>query len=168
MKKNTKIIFAVILAILIACIMFYNSLGHGITLVYMYFTNKENITLNNMSLALPFNYVRDKTDQDLTFSKYPSGGGYVYITSSFDMDKDEFSKKYKLLTKKFKMEPYAENDVLINNNKAYFLGLRSIESPDIADIYILIPSKRVMINYYGSYSKWDEYYSVIKSIKFIR
>lgn len=166
--KNTKIIFVAILAILLTCIIFYNSLGHGITLVYMYCTNEENITFNNMSLVLPFNYARDITDQDLTFSRYPSGDGYAYITSNFDMNKEEFSKKYKLLTKKFKMEPYAENDILINNIRAYFLGLRSTESPDIADVYILIPSKRVMINYYGSYNKWDEYYSVIKSIIFIK
>lgn len=167
-KISKKLInYLVVLIILLSIIaIYYNRIQYGITLGYMYLVNTKVINVNNISVKLPYSYVRNISNDDLSFSKYPSGDGTVYVKSNFEMDSDGFRNSYVRLLSKSNMKLYKEENVSIDNNSAYSLYFKQNESSDVTDIYILIPTKKVMINYYGNSNSWNDYFSVIKTIKF--
>lgn len=148
-------------------IIFFKQIENSIVLVFMYYSNREPIIVKNLSISLPYNYLRSIDNDGFSFTKYPSGDGYVHIKNNFEMSKDKFIQRYKSLLNKNDMKSYREEEIVIDNTAAYIICFRQSENSNIVDNYVNIPSRKILINYYGNINTWNEYFSVLSTIKFL-
>jgi hypothetical protein len=156
----------IVLGLVVVYAVFNKSINDEVGLLYLRVANTESIKINNLSIEVPYKYVRKVQQSDVTFTDFPDGQGTIIVRSEFVYDFDKYVDNYLRHIKLINYELIETGKVTISGAQGFLIRSGSISHKDIEEVTVLIPEKRVMVNYKGNHHKWDDYFTIIQSIKF--
>ena len=156
----------IILGLVVLYAVFNKSINYEVGLLYLRVTNNELININNLSIEVPYKYVRKVQPSDVTFTDFPDGQGKIIVRSEFVYDFDKYVDNYLRHIKSINYEVIETGKLTIGGAQGFLIRSGSSLHRDIEEVTVLIPEKRVMVNYKGNHHKWHDYFTIIQSIKF--
>lgn len=159
----------IVLGLLVAVYaVFSKTINNKAGLLYLKIINTEAVKINNISIKVPYKYVRKIEPTDVTFTDYPDGEGTIIVRSRFVYDLNKYVDNYLRHIESNNYQIIETGKVIIGGAQGYLIKSGHSSQKDIQEVTILIPDKQVMINYKGKGRKWDEYFTIVETIRFVK
>lgn len=155
-----------VLCLIVVYVIFVEAINDKVGLLYLRIVNTESVKIGNVTINIPYRYVRKIQQSDVTFTDFPDGEGTVIIRSQFVYDFDIYVDNYVKHVESANCKIVETGKVTIGGEKGYLIKSDCSSNKHCQEITILVPDKHVMINYQGSYDKWDDYFVIMHSIRF--
>jgi len=134
--------------------------------VYLYFKNDSLVKFSDVTLDVPFYYIRTQSEDHLTLLHYPTGNGLIMASTGSHLSRIEFVERYSTFLQLSGLKKVNEGIVHVGGVQGYSIEAMSKTDPNYFRIFVVVPDKNFFIEYMGNEKEKETFFSVIKSVSF--